>query len=1454
MKDTLTTQETLLNVYNDMCQDASLLPQGSKDLILNSVITKCSKYPADFIRTLSLPRLYEIAKLPVCPDPRWFTLFEFNWFKNQGVSKYPTGFFNISFTNDDIFEMYKNEWKIRDWTLWTSQEVQFWKGQFKLRCTTDPHELIDTYERFKLYNLITGVWPCGFRSTAFTSEQGMGESEYNYWVNKFMTEKTYGTDDDRNVIYNFLEEQGKTAEGVYTGSEILKVAYGQRTPWSPRPADNRPSWLPAPERELWWNMLWKKRPIYPYDIYIHRFSLFNDALIINAIMTQNYTAYDRVKDVSTWNTATTDYWSNEYGKVCNGSRTTDKQLMYDTVMRIRSCGGGAPTETNSDYVKSKCGSTLYSDQLFNTYTYTDEHKTTAATLIRNNNGSCTKPLFLTTGEQMYWKDRARVKCGDVPMTNDEAYAMVVGSCKTNAPPWSESDFNYWVNEATKICDIVTNKWTQDEVYKVITENKCILRPVSRWDPDGKDRGYWINIARSLCPFVDTSFTNEYIYDVVKNRVCTQRPYGIWNDGEREWWKSKAINNCGPVCTTDDAIISSMANGTCTVPTTITSCHMNYLNSMCPRNTELTSERLEMKTPEWFFDIFTTKKCPVENPSSWTKDERDYFVNLFKQRFPDVAHVNLDGIVDTYTNQQIYDSLKNNVLSPGIKDSSKLQWYRDKYKGYCGKLPNYIGDSALQGLSIDQMWYQLINGWCGSGIGITYDVTQYTSAEMNEFKNKYATKCDVPLDFFYQDSRWNTQALINPLISGSQGFCELAAEHKPGRWTDKEFNWWKNVAALKCPGFSRPAKLLDVYSQSEVYDIVKGLDCPDYYPTTDAQFGVWNDYLKQICPNLGVDARSLSRGDYDTLRTGSCPYGVIADSCVNDSNCVNSVLDGRIQQDLTKYFIHFAHVSIKSSATGGGCMYIEDSAINIILADALKTFKTFYMVFNYEDNKSIREWGYIGDSFDGPVQDIITESREYMAQGYVPWVNYQNRDIVPMNSQLFTFNAETALFTDNEIVIPFGPSKIDGKSIVFLPDTKLSILPFTTNYTMYTEFLSKYATLQSYSVAPNRTGTTFTGVLSTSVTGDVSYTKEEDTLYIIPEIVGGIAAFSATLSFLYLYRTRPKAPILTKDGVLKVPNPSHILDANGRPGPASSSIPMIDIKPPMALDDFIRYPKIDPKNPSKGSFVPILDDPAKFDKMHPPGTHNLTQDEIREYKRISLSLASSSASDADLAKLSDFDERLASSRSFVSLTSLANLDTDITARETITSNGSLSIGPDGVTLKLPIVHDYSITNPGMTVEQRRAQIQSRGSGLPYTVGDIAGRSITSSGTNQAIRYKDGQTRVTGPIGNRRIMRPIPRASRELSGSGSVQNTPIPQAVTESIRTTARLSLSSSQEVVINELNRLKKVKDSRAKKSSTYTQRAKGYTSQTISSRADRAAGFATIALILSGIFTQTGTF
>jgi hypothetical protein len=644
MKDTLTTQETLLNVYNDMCQDASLLPQGSKDLILNSVITKCSKYPADFIRTLSLPRLYEIAKLPVCPDPRWFTLFEFNWFKNQGVSKYPTGFFNISFTNDDIFEMYKNEWKIRDWTLWTSQEVQFWKGQFKLRCTTDPHELIDTYERFKLYNLITGVWPCGFRSTASTSEQGMGESEYNYWVNKFMTEKTYGTDDDRNVIYNFLEEQGKTAEGVYTGSEILKVAYGQRTPWSPRPADNRPYWLPAPERELWWNMLWKKRPIYPYDIYIHRFTLFNDALIINAIRTQNYTLYDRVKDVSTWNTVTTDYWSNEYGKVCNGSRTTDKQLMYDTVMRIRSCGGGAPTETNSDYVKSKCGSTLYSDQLFNTYTYTDEHKTTAATLIRNNNGSCTKPLFLTTGEQMYWKDRARVKCGDVPMTNDEAYAMVVGSCKTNAPPWSESDFNYWVNEATKICDIVTNKWTQDEVYKVITENKCILREPSKWSVD--EVNWWRSAYNYTCAFnpYKSNYDNQKIYTLLKERKCSDP--SSWSQEEKSAWTEYIIDKG---CTTRQLIEANPGKW----------------------------------TAEKIYQTARAEACPADDPNSWNSAELDIWRSNVRNTCgydkPNDQNWVWPDAIAPLSKDQLY-RIATSGNCPTQRPSGGEYWFRDFWKG------------------------------------------------------------------------------------------------------------------------------------------------------------------------------------------------------------------------------------------------------------------------------------------------------------------------------------------------------------------------------------------------------------------------------------------------------------------------------------------------------------------------------------------------------------------------------------------------------------------------------------------------------------------------------------------------------------------------------------------------------------------------------------------------------
>ena len=600
VKDAVNQQSDIFNMYSTSCAIDSL-PTEAKNVVMNLAMTKCSQYPPDFIKSLSSSRLMAITQLATCPNPSWFTRDEFKWFTNK--STYPAGFFDVvSYTNDQIFTAYKNNWPIGDYgDAWSDAEFEVWKSWITNSCGADkePPDLVKYYSRFKVWKYATGKVQCGYRSTSLIEDDAFTEFD-NYWY-PIILQKIYPHRDPGIGIslYDILMKNSSLGtwwwgEKASSGDVALQVAYGNRPCWTPRP--NSPSdpelnyrWWSDDERKYWQTVTWKLKPIVPLN-FITTYFQFYDYVIIAAL--QNGGINSGWKYPVNYPVAAKTWFFNEYKRVC-GMETTDIQLAYDVLMNKRTCSGGPTNESNADYLKRVCPSTAYSDTLFNVYNYSQANIDTAAYTIMSKNGQCSTPLFITDAETTYWKDQATQKCGDGSRTNVENFTSVTGSCKTNAPPWSTDDFNYWVGKAQAICSFVTKDWTQDDVNKVLTDKKCVLRNPSTttWSPD--EKVYWGNVLKNSCPYVDTiidGFTSEQVYYGITNNKCS---VSGWSDDTRNKWVQKLIDK---KCTTMD----------------------------------LYNANKERWTDQNIYDA-VVGKCPAENPDSWNDAETTIWKNIAKQK-------------------------------------------------------------------------------------------------------------------------------------------------------------------------------------------------------------------------------------------------------------------------------------------------------------------------------------------------------------------------------------------------------------------------------------------------------------------------------------------------------------------------------------------------------------------------------------------------------------------------------------------------------------------------------------------------------------------------------------------------------------------------------------------------------------------------------------------------------
>jgi len=662
VKDAVTKQSDILNLYSTSCSLDSL-PTDAKNIVINLAVAKCTNYPADFIKSLSYSRLMAIAQLATCPNPSWFTRDEFKWFTDR--STYPTGFFDtVGYTNEQIFEAYTSNWKVRDFTKWSEAEFSFWKNWIKSSCGPDkePPLLVDTYSRTKVYKYATGQVQCGYRSTNMIDDQAFGEYD-NYWYPIIIGQRCPYKDPDIGITLDdiLLGNSTFTDKGFTTGDVALQVAYGNRPCWTPRPTSytNWTSWWSNDERKYWKTVAWRLKPIVPLK-FIMTSPYFYDYVIIAAL--QNGGIEDKWGNPVNYNAAQRLWFFNEYKSMC-GVETTDINLAYDALMNKRSCGGGAPNESNKNYLKRVCPSSVYNDGLFNVYNYTQSNIDAAAFNVMSKNGECSKPLFITDEEVSYWKTQATQKCGDGSRTNVENFTSATGTCKSNAPPWNADDFNYWVGKAQAICPFVTNDWTQADVYKVITDVKCLLRnpSTSTWSVD--EKVFWSNILKNNCPYVDTiidGFTNDQIYYGITNKKCSVT--GSWSDATRNQFIQKLVDK---KCTTLDLYNANKGRWT----------DQNIYDAV-------------------------VGTCPVENPDSWNDAEKIIWKNIAKQKCgfnqdpefwknwawtPNYGPVSIP--IDNVPNQKIYQ-IATNTICPSQRPNEyawseqERNYWKTAARSYC----------------------------------------------------------------------------------------------------------------------------------------------------------------------------------------------------------------------------------------------------------------------------------------------------------------------------------------------------------------------------------------------------------------------------------------------------------------------------------------------------------------------------------------------------------------------------------------------------------------------------------------------------------------------------------------------------------------------------------------------------------------------------------------------------
>ena len=806
VKDAVIQQSDIFNMYSTSCAIDSL-PTEAKNVVMNLAVTKCSNYPADFIKSLSSSRLVSIAQLTTCPNPSWFTRDEFKWFTDK--STYPAGFFDMVFyTNDEIFDAYTNNWKIRDFIKWSMAELQFWKNWIKSTCPPDkePPELVDNYSPTKVYKYATGQVQCGYRSTNMIDDQAFTEFD-NYWY-PLIFQKIYPHRDPGIGIelYDILLMNSTyvTLNGKQytTGDVALQVAYGNRPCWTPRP--NSPSdpelnyrWWSDDERRYWQNVAWQLKPIVPLNFLMTYFQ-FYDYVIIGAL--QNGGIDDKWGNPGGYTTGQKGWFFNEYKRVC-GLDTTDIQLAYDVLMNKRSCGGGTPSETNANYLKRVCPSTAYNDTLFNVYGYTQANIDTAAYTVMSKNGQCTAPLFLTDTETTYWKDQATQKCGEGSRTNVENFTSVTGSCKTNAPPWSTDDFNYWVGKAQAICSFVTKDWTQDDVYKVLTDKKCLLRnpSTSTWSQD--EKVYWTNIMKNSCPYVDTiidGFTNDQVYYGITNKKCSVT--GSWSDDTRNQWVQKLIDK---KCTTlelynanksrwTDQIIYDAVVGTCPAenPDSWNDAEKTIWKTIAKQKCGFNQDPSYWKNWSWtpyygdrsipidnvpnqkIYQIATNAICPSQRPNedAWSEQERNYWKAAARSHCPnnwdssgnfkgwdDISQMN---IVYPYQDGAIYSGAvlecppMYQTITPSVQTTeytlalTGIRWYRN-LNGYGFELDESDTSSALFLAIIQIVEYFRISNireFNGSVVDMppTYQTLQHSSIQIENGPNS---------TFVYTDDRF-----------------------------------------------------------------------------------------------------------------------------------------------------------------------------------------------------------------------------------------------------------------------------------------------------------------------------------------------------------------------------------------------------------------------------------------------------------------------------------------------------------------------------------------------------------------------------------------------------------------------------------------------------------------------------------------------------------------------------